>query len=938
MQRVACLTLLILSLLAPRAAAQAVKLDYVTKTLPNGLKVVVLEDHSTPVVAVQVWYHVGSKNEDPQRQGFAHMFEHMMFKGTDRLGPKEHFELLRKTGGDCNAYTSFDQTVYVNKVPSNQLELALFLEAERMAFLRVDDDSFYTERAVVEEERRMGINAPYGTVLERVLPTIFKSGAYRWSTIGQIPHLRKASIDELMRFWEMYYVPNNATLVIVGDVKADEAIAMADRLFSWIPAGDGTRPAVTAEPPQTQMQEIAISEPKGPITLAAFAYRGVPMADTDAAAMEVLTEVLGGGQSSRLNMELVKNKEIAIGAAAGALALELDGIVGAGAAVAPFGDKDEVFKALREQIDKIKAEPITADELTKAKAELLKGMVAGAMTVESKAQLLGTYAMLYNDLSRVNKRADEVNAVTVEDVQRVAKKYLVDERLTKITVEHSFGEMLKNLIKGKDDEGSDPAAKPTENRIAERRGPKAHAVRPASFPTTAPVQPLLEDFPKIAREEKTLSNGLKVVVVPNDEVPLVTMTLGLKYGAFAEDPEKAGVASLAAEMITQGTENFTSDALDRELETHAISLGGGVSMDVGSVTASCLKDETDRAVKLLAEVVRRPTFPQKDFDRTKKQTLAGLAVSTATPAYLADREFRARLFAGHPYARQSTGEPGDVKKLAPADLKQWWTTFVRPDSAVLYIAGDITPAAGFALAEKYLGDWTTDAALPQVELPPVPQRSPTVVYLVDKPGQVQSQIRVGQIGMTRDNPDYQPSRLVTQIFGGAFGSRLNESLRVKKGLTYGVGGGFSAQRFAGTFQISTFSKTESTTDAVRGIMEEVQNLQSIPASDEELSTSKGSIIGSFAGDRETPQATIGDLWLIEYCGLPQDYLQQSLAKVSHTGIEDVSRVAMSQVDPTKMTVVVVGDAKRVKEELSKIAPLIIVEPPKGELSSTKPAK
>ena len=416
------------------------------------------------------------------------------------------------------------------------------------------------------------------------------------------------------------------------------------------------------------------------------------------------------------------------------------------------------------------------------------------------------------------------------------------------------------------------------------------------------------------------------------------MTLGLKFGAWTDEPEAPGAASLAAQMITQGTENYTSDALARELEGNAISLGGGVGMDTGTVNASCMKQQTDRAMRLLAEVVRRPTFPQKDFKRLKDQTLSSLSVSTQTPSYLADRELRMRVYGEHPYARSSTGEPGDVRKITTEDLKQWWTTYVRPDTCVLYVAGDVTPQQGFELAQRYLGDWRAQGDRPNPPAPEKPDRGPTSITLVDKPGLVQSEIRVGQIGVTRDHPDYQAARVLTQIFGGSFGSRLNESLRVKKGLTYGANGGFSADRFAGMFKIGTFSKTESTADAVRATLEEVQNLQSQPATAQELSLSKGFLVGSFAGDRETPQATINDLWLIESTGLPGDYLQKALAGVSATEVADVSRVAMSLIDPGKLTIVVVGDAKRVQEGLGQLAPMTVVEAPKGELSTTQPAK
>lgn len=925
-------------LVSPFVHAQSVTLDYCARTLPNGLNVVVLEDNSCPVVAVQVWYHVGSKDENPERQGFAHMFEHMMFRGTDRLGPKAHMDLLRQVGGDCNAYTSFDQTVYIQKLPSNQLELALWLEAERMAFLKVDDESFYTERAVVEEERRLGLNRPYGTVLERVLPTIFRTSGYRWAPIGQIPHLRKASIDELMRFWETYYIPNNATLVVVGDVKAEDVFAMAERYFGWIPRGEDP-PRPQGEPTQTEARELTIAEPKGPLTLVGYAYRAVPMAHPDHAALEVLSQVLGGGESSRLHLELVKGSEIAIAAMGGSLALEQDGIFGVGAGVKPFGaGKDAVFKALDAQIELIKSEPITADELSKAKQQLLRDQVMSATTVESKAQLLGTYAMLYQDLPRVNHRASEIEAVTIEDVQRVANEYLVDTRVTRIVVEPSIGEMLRGLLRGKSDADGPPPQKPDENRIADRQGPKAKAVRPADFPAEPPIRPLLSEFPDVPREQTTLKNGLKVVVVPNDELPLVTMTLGLKLGAWTDDPETPGAASLAASMITQGTENFSSDALAEELEANAISLGGSVGMDNGAVRASCMKDQTDRAMRLLAEVVRRPAFPERDFKRTRDQLISSLSVSAQTPSYLADREMRVRMWGEHPYARAAGGEPGDIRRLTPEHLADWWTTHVRPDTTVLYIAGDIDPQQGFELAGRYFGDWTADGAAPSPQLPVTPDRKPTSIVLVNKPGSVQSEIRIGQIGITREHPDYQSARVLSQIFGGSFGSRLNESLRVEKGLTYGASGGFTPAKFAGSFYVGTFSKPESTADAVRAAVEEVKNLQSRPATDEELSLSKGFLVGSFAGDRETPQAVIGDLWLIESNGLPQDYLQRALAAVGETEVGDISRVAMNVIDPTMLTIVVVGDANRVQADLAGLAPLTVIEALKGELTSTTQPK
>ena len=331
-----CRTLLFIMLPTAAAAAAERQYPFEQRTLPNGLRVITLEDFSCPKVAVQVWYHVGSKDEDPRRQGFAHMFEHMMFRGTDRLNSRDHFEFIRRTGGDCNAFTAFDNTTYVNELPSNQLELALWLEAERMVFLKIDDDSFYTERKVVEEERRLGTNAPYGKVPEQILPVLFTRHPYRWTPIGQIPHLRAATIDELAAFWSKFYVPNNATLVIVGAARHADAQKLAERYFGWIPRCPDPPHVAEREPPQTSPREARIAEEKGPVPIVGFVYRGVPLNHPDATALQMLMSIVGGGESSRLYQELVKKQKICQVALGGAFLAEDDGLCGAAAELRPL--------------------------------------------------------------------------------------------------------------------------------------------------------------------------------------------------------------------------------------------------------------------------------------------------------------------------------------------------------------------------------------------------------------------------------------------------------------------------------------------------------------------------------------------------------------------------------------------------------------------------
>jgi len=897
--------------------------------LDNGLTVISLEDFSCPIVAVQVWYHVGSKDEDPNRQGFAHMFEHMMFRGTDRLGTEEHFNFVRRAGGDCNAYTSFDQTVYVNDLPNNQLELALWLESERMAFLKIDQDGFTTERKVVEEERRMGLNRPYGTVLEKLLAEIFKQHPYRWSTIGNIPHLREATIDELQAFWDKFYVPNNATLVVVGAAKHAEVQALAKKCFGWIPKCPEVPRITIKEPEQKEARSVTIPEEKGPLPILGVLYRTVPENHPDHLPLQVLMGVLGGGESSRLYVDAVKEKKIAQVAMAGAFGMEQDGLAGAGGVLLPMvGKKKELMQTIKRHIKQITDEPITDAEMNKMKNQLRRGEIEGALTVSGKASQLGQYAVLWGDAEEINRQLDEIDKVAIKDVQRVAKQYLKKERRLSILIEPSVGGMLKSMFGGGYDEATaeekptTQASKPGENRVAKRAGPKAEAVRPKDFPEKPPVAKLLEDYPETPSSEKTLPNGLKVVVVSNREVPMVWARLGIKSGAWTE--EKPGTAVATMGMLTKGTKTRTAKELAEILESNAIELGGSASMDTAMVSASAMLPQLDLAMELLLDVIQNPTFPQDEFDILQQQRKMGLMVQVKTPEYLAERELRKQIFGKHPYARTEDGELEDLDKIKTEDLKAWWARHLRPDNAVLYVAGDIDADKAFKLVENRLGGWKVEGKFEPPAMPPVPEKQKTHVYIVDRPGSVQSQIRIGHTGITRKDKDYFVSRVLGQIFGGGFNSRLNKAVRVEKGLTYGAGGGFGASRFAGTFRASTFTKTPSTADALRTILGEIDKIRAETVTAEELSDTKTYITGSFPGDRETPMAVVGDLWMIETQGLPKDHLRQYLASVKDASDADLLGAAKRLMDPEHFIIVVVGEAEKIKADLEKIAPVTVV--------------
>lgn len=414
------------------------------KPLPNGLKVVLAEDRSRPVINLQVWYHVGSKDEKPGRTGFAHLFEHMMFRGSKNVKPEEHMRLVREAGGEVNAYTSFDQTVYWQTFPSNYLERMIWLEADRMRSLDVSEENFKKEREVVKEERRLRIeNPPYGMLGEDVFAAAYTTYPYKHTPIGSMEDLNKAAIEDVRAFHSVYYVPNNATVVIVGDFDTKEALAMVEKHFASIPKGKDVPRVTATEPPQTAMREKTVRYANVPLEAVVNAYQLPPMNHPDRYALEIASNILSSGQSSRLYRRLVYEEQSAVAAAGETNFLEGPSVF-FGFAIANQGKNiKEIANSLEYTFDELKKSPVPDDELTKAKNQVIAGFITGRETVQAKADFLGAVAVLYGDPQRYNTELANYQKVTAADVQRVARKYFVKERSTRLWVYPAQAEAAK---------------------------------------------------------------------------------------------------------------------------------------------------------------------------------------------------------------------------------------------------------------------------------------------------------------------------------------------------------------------------------------------------------------------------------------------------------------------------------------------------------------
>ncbi len=880
-------------------------IKYKEITLKNGLRVIMHEDKSTPVVAVNLWYHVGSKNESTGRTGFAHLFEHMMFQGSKNY--VDGWRGVDELGGNVNGTTNEDRTYYYEVVPSNFLERVLYLEADRMGGLldAISQEKLDNQRDVVKNERRQRVdNQPYGTMSERIGEIMYPEGhPYHWSVIGSMADLSAASLDDVKAFFRQYYAPNNAVLVIAGDYDEKQAKQWVEKYFGAIARGaDITRPNLPE--PKLNGEVRKVYEDNVPLPRIAMVWHGVPQFAADEAALDMLGSILSAGRGSRLQSNLVYGREIAqqIGAFNGTN--EIGGLFQISALAKPGKTLEEIEKEVNAEIERLKKEPPTAEEMTRALNTRESSAIYGLQTVLGKGGQLSNYAGYLNKPDYFQNDLDRYRKVTPADIQRVANTYLSANRLVMSYVPRK-GDAPKMIA-----EVNKPSSTATKKKDRD-----LIAKQDAALPK-AGVDP---KFTLPAIEKTKLSNGLNVWLVKQNELPIVSMNMVLNAGGTLDSAEKSGVSSMTATMLNQGTKTRSAIEIANQLQSIGAFVNANADWDSTGVSMQTLTKNLDSALNIYADVVVNPSFPATELESIRRRALVGFVQRRSNPTAVAGVVYNKVLYGNQPYGRQLGGDEKSVKAMTRDDLVNFYNAYFHPNNATLIVVGDVDSKTLIPKLEKTFANWKAGDITKANTMANETMSAKPGIYFVDKPGAAQSSVSIGQVGIDRSNPDYYAVQVMNSILGGGGTARLFMNLREDKGYTYGAYSRFTARRGAGPFSASGEIQTGSTKEALVEFVKELNGIRgAIPVTPTELETNKQSLIRRFPGGFETVGQISNQLSNLVVYNLPDNTFNEYISKVNAVTLDDVNRAAKKYLTPDKMAIVIVGDRKLVEPTIKEL--------------------
>ncbi len=895
-------------------------IPYEKYVLPNGLTVVVSEDHSDPVVYVDVTYHVGSAREQIGKSGFAHFFEHMMFQGSDHVADGQHIKMVSEAGGTMNGSTTEDRTNYFETVPSNQIEKMLWLESDRMGFLldAVSQKKFEIQRATVKNERGQRIdNVPYGLAFQIINQTLYPYGhPYSWPVIGYLEDLNRSDVNDLKNFFLRWYGPNNATLTIVGDVKPADALKLAEKYFGSIPTGPKVDAASFPLVSLDKDRYVSYTDNYAKLPLLAVVYPTVPNYNKDMAALQCLAQVLGQGRNSVLFQQLTK-KQIALQASAFPLFNELGGEMFIQLIPTPGKSLADMEKSFRASLDSFEKAGVTDEDVAKFRGSRESQLINGLQSVQGKGVQLAAFQTFTGNPNKIADLLKRYSSLTKEDVMNAYNKYIKEKGAVILSVTPKGQEAL---VAAADNYTID-----SSHYVAPNYGYDKLKYVKAKDNFDRSKMPAIGANPQVkvpAFWIKDMANGAKVIGAQNTEIPTVTFSVTIPGGhlASANDLSKAGLASFFSDMMMEDTKNYTAEQLSTELQKLGSSINISSSTDGITYTVQSLKKNFDKTLALLQERMFNPKFTEQSFNRLKQQALQGLKQKKSQPSAVASDVF-AKLNYGDKniLGISEDGTEETVKNITLDDIKNYYNNYMTSVGTKVVVVGDITekevlPKLSFLdkLPKKKIQLPTPEALTANVDK--------TKVYLVDVPKGAQTEFRIGYAtGLKYDaTGDYYKAYLTNFALGGGFDSRLNLTLREQKGWTYGASSRFSGDEYSGDFQFSSGIKAEATDSALAESMSIIKNyVQNGPTTDE-VAFMKNAIGQSDALKYETGFQKAAFIRRILDYNLPANYTQKQAEILKSMTPEQLHALAQKYLNPDKINILLVGDKARILPGIQKL--------------------
>jgi zinc protease len=855
--------------------------------LPNGLRVLTKEVRSAPVVSFSVWYRVGSRNEHTGITGVSHLLEHLMFKGTKRYGLGEISRTLFVNGATFNASTYYDWTNYYQTLASDRLELAMQLEADRMVNSRIDKADLDSEMTVVRSELEGGENNPGRVLYHSVVATAFQAHPYQWPIIGWRTDVENVPRDAIYDYYKTYYGPNNATVVIVGDFETEKALALVRKHFGGLKKIPAPPEVYTQEPPQRGERRVEVRR-AGSLPMASVAFRTPAAKSPDFYALDVLSMVLGSGRTSRLYQALVE-KGLATSVDASAPSMRDPFLFFLNATARPGTTPEQLEKALLAEVERIKSEPITAEELARAKSQIEADFVFSTDSVTSQANQIGYWDMA-DTWRYLTTYLDRIRALTPEAVQKVAQTYFVEE-----------GRTVGHFIPTSQGGVAGPPPREASARVEKpRRGD-----RPVPLPKPVRASASQRNVTRFK-----LDNGISVVVQENRSSPTFALRGSLPGGTVHEPKDKPGLAGITAAMLSRGTEGRNALQIATELESVGASLSASGGTLATDLTGRAQSKDFNRVMDLLADMLREPTFPDADLQRLKGQVLAGIEAAKTDPSSLAGRAFERAVYPeGSPLRPETLDEAAaGVRSITRQDVVDFYRSQYGPDRMILAVTGDVSaPQVREALQQRF-GSWPRN---PQAK--PVPTLD-VALGKADRisiavPDKSETAIVWGHAGgLKRSDPDFYATQVLNLILGGggALNSRLGNTIRDEQGLAYTVFSFFESDLYPGPFQVSLGTNPANADRAIRSLQEVVERVRTTGVTQREIDEAVSYLTGRFPQRLETNSGLAEVLWVAEFYNLGPDYIEKYGDYYRAVTLAQVNEAAKKHLHPDRAVLVVAG--------------------------------